>query len=131
MNFEQIITYLQANGWPVERLGENTARSRFKGRARTFPFFVHADPTYMTLLCVPYARLPAEDARAKVLMDRLLHMNRDLNMAKFAVDDDGDVVLAVDYPLETLIESEVRDARDVMSFYADKHWEEVSELAGK
>ncbi|MBI5536608.1 MAG: YbjN domain-containing protein [Deltaproteobacteria bacterium] len=129
MNFEQILAYLQADGWPIERLGTNTARSRFKGRARSFPFFVHTDATYLTLLCVPYARLPAEELRAKALMDRLLHLNRELNMAKFAVDDDGDVVLAVDYPLADLDNSEVRDALDVMSFYADKHWEEVSALA--
>jgi hypothetical protein len=131
MNFEQIVEYLETNGWPVERLGEQTARSRFTGDARSFPFFVHTDSTYLTLLCVPYARLPVEEPRAKALMDRLLHMNRDLNMAKFAVDDDGDVVLAVDYPLADLDESEVRDALDMLSYYANKHWVEVNALAGK
>lgn len=129
MNFEQILEYLQANQWPVERLGESTARSRFDGTSRSFPFFVHTDSTYLTLLCVPYARLPGEEGRANTLLDRLLGINRELMMAKFAVDDDGDIVLSVEYPLADLQISEVRDALSVLCFYAEKHWEEVSGLA--
>ena len=129
MNFEQILGHLQANNWPVQRLSENSARSWFAGNTRTFPFFVHADLTYFTLLCVPYARLPADEPRASKLMDRLLHLNRELLMAKFSVDDDGDVVLSVEYPVAELDESEVRDALDALSHYADKHWEEVSSLS--
>lgn len=129
MNFEQILAYLQTHGWPVELLSENTARSRFAGSSRTFTFFVHSDGNYLTLLCVPYARLPADEPRARQLMDRVLHMNREMNMAKFSVDDDGDVVLSVDYPIAELQETEVRDTLDVLSYYADKHWEEVSRIA--
>lgn len=130
MNFEQILAYLQTHGWPVEHLSENTARSRFAGTSRTFTFFVHSDGNYLTLLCVPYTRLPADEARARKLMDRVLHLNREMNMAKFSVDDDGDVVLSVDYPIAELQETEVRDTLDVLAYYADKHWEEVSRLAG-
>jgi hypothetical protein len=129
MNFEQILEYLQANQWPVERLSGNSARSRFAGKTRSFPFFVHADTTYLTLLCVPYARLPGEESRANALMDRLLGINRELMLAKFAVDDDGDVVLSVEYPLGDLQASELRDALNVLSFYAEKHWDEVASMA--
>ncbi len=129
MNFDEILAYLQSHGWPVENLSENTARSRFAGTSRTFTFFVHSDGNYLTLLCVPYVRLPADDKAARKLMDRLLHLNHGLNMAKFSVDDDGDVVLSVDYPLADLQETEVRDALDVLAYFADKHWEELSELS--
>jgi hypothetical protein len=129
MNFEQILEYLQANQWPIERLSGNTARSRCDGKTRSFPFFVHADSTYMILLCVPYARLPGEEARANKLMDRLLGINRELMLAKFAVDDDGDIVLSVEYPLADLQVSELRDALNVLGFYAEKHWDEVSSMA--
>ena len=46
-------------------------------------------------------------------------------MAKFSVDEDGDVVLSVEYPLADLDPSEVRDAIDVLSFYAEKYRVEV------
>ena len=129
MNFEQIISHLQANGWPVERLGDTTARSSFTSANRTFPFFVHIDAMFVTLAAVPYARLPASETAANKLMDRLLHLNREINLAKFSVDDDGDVVLSVEYPLADLQDSEVCDALQAICFYAERHWEEVSALA--
>jgi len=51
-------------------------------------------------------------------------------MAKFSVDEEGDVVLSVEYRLANLDPSEIRDAVDVLSFYADKHGAEVGRLAG-
>ena len=49
-------------------------------------------------------------------------------MAKFSVDEDGDVVLSVEYPIEDLDPSEIRDAVDVLSFYAEKYGKEVEDL---
>ena len=129
MNFEQILEYLQANGWPIERLGQLTARSGFSGSDRHFSFFVHVDQVFVTLAAVPYARLPVDDASAQKLMNRLLHLNREINFAKFSVDDDGDVVLSVEYPISHLDVSELRDALDVLVFYANRHWKEVAALA--
>ena len=63
------------------------------------------------------------------MADRLLSLNREMNMAKFSVDEDGDVVLSVEYPLPDLDPSEVRDAVDVLSFYAEKYRAEVHEMA--
>ncbi len=129
MNFEEILSYLQANGWPLERLSDSTARSAFSGSTRSFPFFVHVDPVFITLAAVPFVRLPSDEPAAKRLMDRLLHLNREINLAKFSVDDDGDVVLSVEYPLANLDASELRDALDALCYYADQTWNEVSRLA--
>jgi hypothetical protein len=52
-----------------------------------------------------------------------------MNMAKFSIDEDDDIVLSVEYRLADLDPSEVRDAVDVVSFYADKYHVEVSRLA--
>jgi hypothetical protein len=63
-------------------------------------------------------------------MSRLLRLNRDINLAKYSVDDDGDVILSAEYRIENLDPSEIRDAVDVLSFYADKHHADVHALAG-
>ena len=73
----------------------------------------------MTFAVIPFARLPDEE-RGDAMADRLLEINREMNMAKLSVDEDGDVVLSVEYPAENLDPSEVRDAVDVLSFYAEK-----------
>ena len=52
-----------------------------------------------------------------------------MNLAKFSIDEDDDVVLSVEYRLADLDPSEVRDAIDVVSFYADKYYDDVAKLA--
>lgn len=128
MTFEDIVEYLRSDGWPVEPLREQTVRSSFRGEQRSYTFFVHAEAAYLVVAVVPYQRLPVDEDEAQRLMDRLLHLNNDMMFAKFSVDEDGDVVLSVEYPLAHLDKSELRDALDVLTFYADKHWPEIMAL---
>ena len=93
-----------------------------------FPVFIHLDekqaPAYATFAVIPFVRLPSEEM-GDALAERLLVLNREMNMAKFSVDEDGDVVLSVEYPLADLDPSEIRDAVDVLSFYAEKYRVEI------
>jgi hypothetical protein len=52
-----------------------------------------------------------------------------MNMAKFTVDDDRDVMLAVELPRENLDYSEFSDALGALSYYADQTYEAVHALA--
>jgi hypothetical protein len=138
MTFDEVRACLEKDGWPVELVSEVTLRSRFRSGDRVFPLFVHlervemGDPrkvppaglTYATFAVIPFARLPADETGDQ-LVDRLLELNREMNLAKFSLDEDGDVILSVEYPLADLDPSEVRDAVDVLSFYAEKYRAEV------
>jgi hypothetical protein len=140
MTLDELRICLEKNGWPVDVVSEVTLRSRFRAGGRVFPLFVHlepddrsaltpdqrAGPTYATFAVIPYARLPADDG-GDALVDRLLVLNREMNLAKFSVDEDGDVILSVEYPLADLDPSEVRDAVDMLSFYAEKYRVEIHE----
>lgn len=128
MTFDEIVAYLRADGWPVEPLRERTIRSSFRGEQRCFQFFVHVEGAYLVLAIVPYHRLPIDEGDAQKMMNRLLHLNRDMTFAKFSVDEDGDVVLSVEYPLPHLDASELRDALNVLTFYADRHWPEIAPI---
>ncbi len=128
MTFDDIVAYLRTDGWPVEPLREQTIRSSFRGEQRSYPFFVHAETAYLVVAVVPYQRLPVDEDDAQRMMNRLLQLNNEMMFAKFSVDEDGDVILSVEYPLAHLDESELRDALDVLTFYADKHWPEIMSL---
>jgi hypothetical protein len=130
MTFDEIVSYLQADGWPIEPLRDKAVRSSFRAETRAFTFFVHAEGAYLVLAVVPYLRLPVEEDTAQALMDRLLHLNNEMVFAKFSVDEDGDVILSVEYPMAHLNESEIRDALDVLTYYANTHWPEISEMGG-
>ena len=138
MKLDEVRACLEKDGWPIEVVSETTMRSRFRAGERIFPLFVHleaesapeegaapaADPAYATFAVIPFARLPTDES-GDLLADRLLVLNREMNLAKFSVDEDGDVILSVEYPLADLDPSEVRDALDVLSFYAEKYRAEV------
>jgi len=118
-------------GWPCDRINDDTWRSRFKTKKAAFPFFVRVDPKgWVNFAVVPFLRSPEEVSAADALYKRLLELNHSLLMAKFSIDDDLDVVLSVEYPTGELDESEFRDALNALAFYADKHHEELSSLAG-
>lgn len=116
-------------GYSVERIAHDTFRSRFGVGDRVLPFLFRVDPTgYIQLAVVPYIKSPKQQDQAKRLYDRLLELNHSLLMAKLSIDDDLDVVLSVEYPTRELDESEVVDALDTLSYYANAHYEELSAL---
>lgn len=129
MNLDEIRTCLTADGWPVEELSKTTLQSRFRGKARIFPMLVHVDGAYVAFSVLPYARAPEDADDAEELLKQLLRFNRQMNLAKFSLDEDDDVVLSVEYRMADLDPSEVRDAVDVVSFYADKYYADVDKLA--
>ena len=128
MTFDDVRACLEKDGWPVDVVSAVTLRSRFRSGDRIFPLFVHMEPEYATFAVIPFARLPTDEG-GDLLAERLLVLNREINLAKFSVDEDGDVILSVEYPLADLDPSEVRDAVDVLSFYAEKYRAEVEAAA--
>ncbi len=127
---ELIGSLLRNRGLPADRITPDTWRSHIRGARASLPFFVRVDRNgYITFAIVPFLKSPKSSERAKGLYRRLLELNQDLLMAKFSIDDDLDVVLSVEYPIRELDQSEFDDAIDVMSFYADKHYLELRELA--
>ncbi len=121
---------LREGGWRFSRITDGTWRARFRGRKATFPFLIRIDSEegYITFAIVPYLKSPEDDDAAAQLYDRLLQLNQVLLMAKFSIDDDLDVVLSVEYPVEELDESEFLDSLNVLSYYADTHHDELVEL---
>lgn len=121
---------LEKGGWSCERVADGMWRSLFQGRVASFPFFVRVDPAgWVNFAIVPFLKTPPEEPRAKKLYARILQLNHTLLMAKFSIDDDLDIVLSVEYPTAELDESEFVDALDVLSYYAERHYDELRSLA--
>jgi hypothetical protein len=121
--------FLTKDGWPFERVDDHTWRSGFRGDVNSFRFFVRLTDNWIFFTIVPFVVAPKSEASALALYRHLLRLNREINMAKFAIDDDADVVLTVELPTENIDESEFKDALDALSYYADKHYLDVLNLA--
>lgn len=129
MTLDEIRACLTQDGWPVDVISPTVIQSRFRGKARIFPMLIQLGDAFVTFAVLPFARAPEDSEDADVLLRRLLQLNRSMNLAKFSIDEDDDVVLSVEYRLADLDPSEVRDAVNVVSFYADMYYAEVSKLA--
>ena len=121
--------FLKRDGWPYERVDDHTWRSGFRGDVNSFRFFLRLTDNWVFFTIVPFVVAPRAAASAHELYRHLLKLNREINMAKFAIDDDSDVVLTVELPTENLEEAEFKDALDALSYYADKHYLEVLNMA--
>ena len=126
---ERVEEYLAKDGWPFERVDDHTWRSGFRGDVNSFRFFVRLTENWIFFTIVPFVVAPKNEQATLQLYRHLLRLNREINMAKFAIDDDADVVLTVELPTENLDASEFKDALDALSYYADKHYLDVLNLA--
>jgi Putative bacterial sensory transduction regulator len=120
--------FLTGDGWPFERLDESTWKSGFSADGRHFRFFVRLTQNWLCLTIVPFVATTGEGLAVLPLYKRLLDLNREVNLAKFAVDK-GDVILTVELPRENLAGSQLKDGLDALVFYANMHHRELAALA--
>jgi hypothetical protein len=82
----------------------------------------------VTLTVVPLGRLPADRSKAERLYLQLLRWNGEIMFARFSLDEDGDVLLSVEFPIADLDDSEMGDALDVLTFYASKYGPDIRSI---
>lgn len=119
---------IRADGWPLERLDATTWRSGFRSEgAPAFRFFVRLTTSWLCLTIVPFVVAPEPDDPR--LLRRLLELNRDITLAKLALDK-RDVLLTVELPIENLVASQLKDGLDALVFYANAHHAELASFTG-
>ncbi len=122
--------YFDNYGWQYEfEENSNTWHTGFRGNANNFSVFVHLTENWLYFTISPFVNAPIDPVRKKKLHYLLLRLNHTINMAKFGLDSDSDVVLTVDLPIESLNFSEFADGLNALSFYADAHYLKILNAA--
>ena len=98
------------------RIQPRAAAGQAPGDSSMPPFFVQLSENWVLLSMLPM--LGRSAYRAADLGRRLLAANREMRLAKFALDKNGAVVLCAELPTESLDASEVADAVQRMTEYA-------------
>ncbi len=124
----KVEAHLGALGWPFIALQPGTWRSSLKGRSGVFPLVIQVEDGWCKLMVLPIVRLPGDLDKAEKLYLRLLRLNGEILLARFSLDEDGDVILSVELPVVDLDPSEIKDALDVLSVYAEKYQSELRQL---
>jgi hypothetical protein len=118
---DDIAGFFERYGWRFDRRRNDLYRTGFAGETGQYEIWVrHAEPwVYFTIN--PYIPRMAEKPHRRNVHRALLRANLDVNMAKFAIDSDGDVALSVELPARGFFYSHFSDALTALSHYADEY----------
>jgi Putative bacterial sensory transduction regulator len=111
--------HLDALGWAYTERDARTLHVERVTPQGPVQVYLRLDEHWLVASVVPFL---AMGKRTSFELSRwLLRMNRDMQQAKFAYDEDGDVVLALELPTESLDFSEIRAGLENLVSYAIAH----------
>ncbi len=119
MDEETLSRTLGAIGWESAPHGENTYRTVHETAEGELIAYVRLTDNWLIASIVPF--LTTRGDNPFELARWLLRMNRDMYQCKFAYDEDGDVVLTVELPTESLDFAEVEAALKALVDHAVEH----------
>jgi hypothetical protein len=126
---ETIDEFFERYGWTSNSEDGEIWRTGFQGDVSSFNILIRLTEDWLFFLILPFVVAPTNMVCRWRLHHYLLRVNQLMSMAKFYVDSDGDVGLAVELPTENLDYSEFADALNALSYYADKYYLEALNIA--
>lgn len=126
---ETIDGFFEKYGWTYQRDTPDVWRTGWRGDVASFRMFIKLTENWIYFTISPFVVAPKKPECKEKLYFHLLRLNRDINMAKFCIDSDGDLVLTVELPCANLDYEEFSDAIGALCYYADDTYLEMLNLA--
>lgn len=126
---DQIEEYFSRYSWSYTRSSEDTWITGVRTSVSSFRIFVRISEHWVYFVINPFVVAPPEQEARLRFYYHVLRMNLDMNMAKFGLDSDGDLFLAVELPTENFVYSHFADALNGISHHAERLYSEVFNLA--
>lgn len=114
-------------GWEATAHGESTFKVLHATKEGELVVYVRLTDNWLIASVVPFLTTRGENSFE--LARWLLRMNRDMYQCKFAYDEDGDVVLTVELPTESLDYGEIEAALKDLLLHAVNHRGTLREAA--
>lgn len=103
-----LMGHLDTLGWKAKPHDGGTLKSQHETAEGDVAIYVRLQKNWLIASVVPF--LATRGKNSFELSRWLLRVNRDMYQAKFAFDEDGDVVLTLELPTESIDPSEIRGA---------------------
>ena len=130
VNAETIASYFRQYDWAFEQLDDAHFATGFSSDVTdAFSIYVTLAPNWVYFAIAPFVPAPTDAECRRKLYHHLLRLCQEMNLAKFSVDSDGDIVLTVELPRENLDYAEFEDALSALSYYADQNYAMIQALA--
>ena len=118
MSDDELELLLTEHTMSLERLTDGTWRGAIPSHGRSFRLFVRRTGPYLRAELSPLVRVPEDPTRARAVLREALRRNRTLIEARFALDDDDEVIL------EAVVENDraaLTAALDALLAAAEQH----------
>ena len=127
---ETIESYFERYGWSYEQVDENRFLTGVQSDVTdVFSIYITLTPNWVYFAIVPFVEAPTDPKCEFNLYKHLLRLCQEINLAKFSVNSDGNVIMTVELPRENLNYSEFSDALGALSYYAEQTYGEVYALS--
>lgn len=114
-----IANYFDSYGWQYIRQEASVYRTAFTGETGRYDIWLKVTENWVYFSINPYVKKPAGQEHGESTLQLVLRANHEVNLAKFAVDEEGDVLLSVELPAEGFCYTHFCDALTALSHYAD------------
>lgn len=120
-----IPAYFDSYGWNYVRQEASVYRTAFTGETGRYDIWLKVTDHWVYFSINPYVPKPEGQQHGEGTLQLVLRANHEVNLAKFAVDDDGDVLLSVELPAEGFCYTHFCDALTALAHYADGYRDKV------
>jgi hypothetical protein len=115
----EVARYFRRYGWRFDLLDDETFRTTFRGRNAAFVALVRVTEHWIVLTVNPFVRAPGGGFGA-VALRLLATANHQESIVKLGLDDDDDVFINVELPVEGLGYDGFAAALTALSHAADR-----------
>lgn len=116
---DDLAQFFQTYGWDFERRESGVFRTGFRGDCGPWEIWLKVTDAWVYFAINPFLHRPDGRVHGASTLTALLRANHELNLAKFAVDEDGDLSLSVELPVQGFCYAHFADALTALALYAD------------
>ena len=123
VNADEISTFFERLGWSYERPDASSVQTAVATRDGITPILIRVDKR--TVRFAVNTLSVEQSAPGDQALAVLLRANYEMNLTKFALDDDGSVCLRVELPADGFCYAHFKDALTALAHYTETYGERV------
>lgn len=128
---QQVEGFFHQYGWAFETLEPGLWRTGFRGEHDAHVIVVRLTEHWIYMAISPFVDPPETPECRAHCYEAMLQFNREMNLAKFVLDEDNDLTLTVELPMNALTYVVFAEGLTALAYYADDLYPELATLASE
>lgn len=127
-HLDNISAFLERYEWKYEIVDDRSIITGFSGETSTYTLFIKLSDDWVIFSISPFVKRPSNGCRENLLR-YLANLNFHALVVKFSIDDDENIVLTLELPINELNYSPFIVSLETLCFYAEQQFQQISDLS--